>query len=72
MSLFSDRDWRNLLRYIRDGQVIPIVGPGLSIVDTGSGSYLPIDRAIAPQLASALGLEPDVARHASVNRVACE
>jgi hypothetical protein len=72
MSFFSDRDWRNLLRYIRDGQVIPIVGPGLSTVDTGGGSHLPIDRAIAPQLAGALGLEPDVTRHASVNRVACE
>ena len=72
MSFLSDKEWKNLLRYIRDGQVIPIVGPGLSTVDTGSGPHLPIDRVIAPQLAGALGLEPDVTRHCSVNRVACD
>ena len=60
------QDLRNLLRYIRDGQVIPIVGPGLATVDEGGGSHLPIDRVLAPLLAGALGLEPDVTRIAAL------
>jgi hypothetical protein len=60
-SFLSDRDWRNLLREIHSGQVIPVIGPDLvtiapetQCVDT---SPIPLHRYLAPQLAKALELE---------------
>jgi len=42
-SFLSDGDWRNLLREIHSGQVIPVVGPGLvTIAADGSSAPIPL------------------------------
>ena len=54
----SDRDWRNLLREIHSGQVIPVVGPGLVTVPSDrDGELLPLHQVLAPKLAEVLGLD---------------
>lgn len=56
-SFLSDRDWRNLLREIHSGQVIPVIGPDLIRIENGSGESIPLQQALAPDLAAALGLD---------------
>lgn len=70
-AFISERDWRNLLREIHSGNVIPVVGPGLVTVDDGSGGSIPLYQQLAPQLASELNLQ-DPGRHLSFNSVARE
>ena len=65
----SDRDWRNLLREIHSGNVIPVVGPGLVTVDDAARGAVPLYRHLAPQLAKDLDL-PDPDRYTSFNAVA--
>ncbi|MDB5391617.1 MAG: hypothetical protein JWM11_7263 [Planctomycetaceae bacterium] len=56
----SDRDWRNLLREIHSGNVIPVVGPGLVTVPDAAGNQVVLYKHLAPQLARDLDLdEPD-------------
>lgn len=60
-SFLTDRDWRNLLREIHSGQVIPVIGPDLvTISPDGQASDAPpiaLHRCLAPQLAEALNLD---------------
>lgn len=65
----SDRDWRNLLREIHLGKVIPIVGPGLVTVPDATGKSIPLYQHLAPQVAKELEL-PDPERYTSINSVA--
>lgn len=67
----SDRDWRNLLREIHSGNVIPVVGPGLVTVDDGAGGSIPLYQHLAPQLAGELNLQ-NPENHLSFNSVARE
>jgi hypothetical protein len=46
----NERDWEDLLYAIEEGQVVPIVGRDLLIVDTKDGA-MPFHRVVAPQLA---------------------
>jgi hypothetical protein len=51
----SEKDWKNLLREIHSGRVIPVVGPRLVTVDDPStGEKLPLFAHLAPRLAAAL------------------
>jgi len=60
-SFLSERDWRNLLREIHSGQVIPVVGPGLvTVAADRDREPIPLHQYLAPQLAKALELDdPD-------------
>ena len=49
-SLWNDDIWNDLLEYVEDGRVIPIVGPDLLQVDIG-GSTMLLDRFLARELA---------------------
>jgi hypothetical protein len=71
----SDRDWRNLLREIHSGQVIPVIGPDLvTIAADGPATDappVPLHRYLAPQLAAALELDQPE-RFRGYNQVARE
>lgn len=54
--MLSESDWRSLLREIHLGQVVPIIGPSLVTVESAQGR-VPLQRAIAPRLAAAVGLD---------------
>lgn len=78
-SFLQERDWRNLLREIHSGQVIPVIGPGMVSVDAESSGNcseqnagpVPLHEILAPRLAQALDLdEPD--RFRGYNEVARE
>jgi len=67
-SVLREKDWNQLLQYIRNKQVIPIVGPGLvTVVD--EGEELPLTRWLAPRLAEHLELS-ETAKFTSLNDVA--
>lgn len=68
----SDRDWRKILRDIRNGMVIPVIGPELvTVPDPVSGKTMPLYQYLAPRLAESLGLpQPD--RYTKINSVACD
>lgn len=68
---FHDTDWDNLITFIEEQSVIPIVGKEMSLVaDPDSGESLPYELWLARQLASKFpgtGYEPDW----SLNRTVC-
>jgi hypothetical protein len=71
-TLLPDKEWRNLLRAIRNRQVVPVVGPELvTIADPDSGDQVNLYEYLAPRLAKELGFDkPEEYR--TINRVACE
>ena len=70
-ALFDDDAWDDLLNYIEERQVIPILGPELLRVETESGPRLLYDW-IAGKLAARLNLAPGVLPpRASLNDVVC-
>lgn len=72
-AFLSEADWRNLLREVHDGQVIPIVGPELiTVPDAATGAPVSLYRSLAPPLAKALGLATNGTPPAWLNRVACD
>jgi hypothetical protein len=63
--------WENLLYAIEDGQVVPIVGRDLLIVDTEKGP-LPFHRMVAMRLAAQLRVPSDrLPAEYDINDVAC-
>lgn len=74
-SFLSDRDWRNLLREIHSGQVIPVIGPDLVTVSPegheASDTQVPLHQYLAPKLAAALELD-HADRFGGYNEVARE
>lgn len=64
----ADIDWRGMIRSIRRGKVIPILGPELYTASSVAGAPS-FDRAIADQLAAELGLT-DVPHGSSLREVA--
>lgn len=69
-AFLSDKDWKNLLREIHSGRVIPVVGPRLVTADDPTtGEKVPLFRYLAPGLAQDLGLDSPE-QFASLNDVA--
>jgi hypothetical protein len=55
---FSESKWEDLLDLIETGNVVPIVGRRMSLVDAGDGRTLPMQQALAERLAAELGVDP--------------
>src|SRR6476660_1891221 len=75
MSAASDmfltpEEWDELLLYVQNRQIIPVVGPELVTVDH-EGARIPLTRWLAPRLAELLGLKAGP-RFAALNAVACD
>ena len=66
MSGFANEEWDELLLYIQNRQVIPVVGPELVTIES-DGSRTPLTRWLVPQLATQLKL---VGTFSSLNEVA--
>ena len=66
----SEKEWRNLLRAIRNGRVIPVLGPELVTV-TDEGNELSLYEFLAPKLAKELALK-NSGDYSSINQVACD
>jgi hypothetical protein len=70
-TLLDDDTWEDLLNYIEEKRVIPIVGPELLKVDTESGPRLLME-LLAERLASRLGVDTEpLAKPLSLNDVVC-
>ena len=65
----TDEDWDELLLYVQNKQVIPVVGPELVTVED-EGKQITLSRWLAPRLAEHLKLE-NPATSVSLNDVAC-
>jgi hypothetical protein len=65
----SEESWAELLLYVQNRQVIPVVGPQLVSVED-DGARMPLNRWLAPRLAAQLKLE-NAARFSALNEVAC-
>ncbi len=71
-SLWNDDIWNDLLDYIEDGRVIPIVGPDLLQVEIG-GATISLDRFLASELAARFRLPPErLEPEPSLNSVVCQ
>jgi hypothetical protein len=56
-NFLPEKDWRNLIRDIHNGQVLPVVGPELiTVQDTKTGALVPLHRHLAPLLSAKLSL----------------
>lgn len=67
---WRQRTWDELLARIEDGQVVPIVGPDLVVVER-DGVALTLERYVALELATQLDLGQIVGREPSLNEVMC-
>ena len=68
---FSDDVWEDLLNYIEEKRVIPIVGPELLKVETETGPRLLLDW-LAEKLAARLNVDPaPLAKPLTLNDVVC-
>src|SRR5215470_4200374 len=56
--LWDANTWEQLLAYIEEEQVVPIVGPGSSTV-VDEGRQIPLESYVAERLTSLLGLPSD-------------
>ncbi len=61
--------WNKLLRAISDGQVLPILGPGVSTIAV-DGEDQTIRRWLAPKLAERLGVSAPLDGELGLNEVA--
>ncbi len=57
MTGVDDFDWDELLLYVRDRRVVPIVGRDLLVVAGEHGAPVPLHQLLARRLAGVLGLE---------------
>ena len=70
-TLLADDVWDDLLNFIEEKRVIPIVGPELLKVDTESGPRLLME-LLAERLAARLGVDPGpLAKPLALNDVVC-
>jgi hypothetical protein len=65
----SEESWAELLLYVQNRQVIPVVGPELVTVEE-AGARVPLVRWLAPRLAALLKLE-NPSGFSALNEVAC-
>ncbi len=69
MNDLDDYFWDDLLEYIEEGKVIPIIGPELVTVDAGAGE-MTFNRYVAEQLTGRLRVKPrDLPENYSINDV---
>lgn len=69
--ILSEEEWDELLLYLENHQVIPIVGPELITISDPPGTPpVPLVRWLAPRLAEFLRV-PEAANAVSLNEVAC-
>lgn len=67
----KERDWEDLLYAIEEGQVVPIVGRDLLVVDTKDGA-MPFHRVVAPLLAKERGIDlQNLPKDFDTNELAC-
>jgi hypothetical protein len=67
----NERDWEDLLYAIEEGQVVPIVGRDLLIVDTKDGA-MPFHRVVAPLLAKERNIDvQSLPKDFDTNDLAC-
>jgi len=59
--------WDDLIGHILGGQLVPIVGPELVLVDDGAGRRLPLERLIGERLAARYKLEIDWERSSGLD-----
>lgn len=57
--MWDDDIWEELLAYIEERRVVPVIGADLMRVDTGEGRVIPLERHIAEELAAKLGIARD-------------
>ena len=70
-TLFADDIWDDLLNYVEEKRVIPIVGPELLKVDTEAGPRLLME-LLAERLAGRLGVDPGpLSKPLALNDVVC-
>ena len=71
LTTLDDDAWDDLLSFIEEHRVIPIVGPDLLQVDTGSGPRLLLDW-VAEKLAARLSVNTrELPEHYTLNDVVC-
>jgi hypothetical protein len=70
-SFLDDRRWRNLLRDIHAGQVLPVIGPELVTIPGANGEQIPLYRHLAIELAQNLGVDLPPDQPPTLNAVAC-
>jgi hypothetical protein len=69
----EDRLWAQLVRFIAEGSVVPIVGPELLEISTDDGSTKNFYTLVAEELAKVLDVDPPQnAGWRALNEVACE
>jgi hypothetical protein len=69
LSVLSEADWEELLLYIQNRQVVPVVGPELITIED-QGMAIPLTRWAAPRLAEYLQLRAPQ-EFTALNEVAC-
>jgi hypothetical protein len=70
-TLFDDDIWEDLLNYVEEKRVIPIIGPELLKVDTETGPRLLME-LLAERLAARLGVDTgNLAKPLALNDVVC-
>jgi hypothetical protein len=68
----EDRLWSQLIRFIRDGALVPVIGPELLEIPSAKGASKNFYTLVAEDLAQRLGLEPPQSVGArALNEVAC-
>src|SRR6185295_12625684 len=68
----EDRLWSQLIRFIRDGALVPVVGPALLEIPGAEGGSKNFYTLVADDLAQRLGLDPPQCTGAhALNEVAC-
>lgn len=68
----DDRLWSQLIRFIRDGKLVPVIGPELLEIPSPEGGSKNFYSLVAEELAKRLNLDPPRSTGASaLNEVAC-
>ena len=67
----EERDWRNLLRDIHSGQVLPVIGPELVTIPLPGGNKVTLYSHLARELAKLLDIDLSPHRRPALNELAC-
>jgi len=69
---FCEADWDDLLQFIHEGRVIPLIGPELLRIDDGTDAQIPLDQYLARRFAERLGVSTDdIPEENALTRVVC-
>ncbi|MCG8345114.1 MAG: TIR domain-containing protein [Chlorobiales bacterium] len=67
----DERQWRNLLRDIHAGQVLPVIGPELVTVTSSEGEQISLHSYLAVELAHRLGVTLQKDELPTLNAITC-